>query len=117
MRPESKPLFSSADRRHADWQSDWTDYFWILVGVVGLVAWRWVGWALGIPLIVLALYWESAKWRERQSEWMDYFCIAVGAVAGLWLWSRGWWMLGIMPIAIALHWGFAKWRERRIKRS
>lgn len=117
MSLESKPVFGSMDHRDADRKSDWTDYFWIAVGVVGLLLWKSGESTLAILSIVIALHWGSAKWGERRSAPVDCFWIAVSAVCGVVLWNRGSWVLAILPIGIALHSGFTKWREWRIKRS
>ena len=67
MRPEFRPLFGSADRRHADRQSDLMDYFCIAVlAVSGLVLWSRSGWMLALLPIGISLHWGLAKWRERR---------------------------------------------------
>ena len=115
---EIRPLFGSADRRHADRQSDWVDYSCIVASAIcGLLLWMRGERTLALLPILFALHWGFAKWRDRQSDLMDYFCIAVLAVSGLWLWSRSGWMLALLPIGISLQWGLAKWRERRIEQS
>lgn len=91
MSLESKPVFGSMDHRDADRKSDWTDYFWIAVGVVGLLLWKSGESTLAILSIVIALHWGSAKWGERRSAPMDCFWIAVSAVCGVVLWNRGSW--------------------------
>lgn len=67
MRPEFRPLFGSADRRHAERRSDWVDYFCVAASAIcGLLLWKRGESMLALLPIGISLHWGLAKWRERR---------------------------------------------------